>query len=203
MCDDLYSYLVDFMLNHNEGLLAPELAAQYKKNESMISTEFKDFLNKLKIKNTVKTESGRVMSIKDIHSLRHTFAYTAAKNNIPLSVVQAILGHANESTTKIYSKYASHQDMQAAVFRILGISDEEAQEKFGFLLEALQYGAPPHAGLAFGLDRLVMLMTGASSIRDVMAFPKTTTVACPLTNAPGKANPAQLAELNIALAKED
>ncbi|MBA6328617.1 aspartate--tRNA ligase [Colwellia sp. MB02u-6] len=96
-----------------------------------------------------------------------------------------------------------NQDMQAAVFRILGISDEEAQEKFGFLLEALQYGAPPHAGLAFGLDRLVMLMTGASSIRDVMAFPKTTTAACPLTNAPGHANPAQLAELGIAcLAKE-
>jgi aspartyl-tRNA synthetase len=96
-----------------------------------------------------------------------------------------------------------NQDMQATVFRILGISDEEAQEKFGFLLEALQYGAPPHAGLAFGLDRLVMLMTGASSIRDVMAFPKTTTAACPLTNAPGHANPAQLAELGIAcLAKE-
>ena len=97
-----------------------------------------------------------------------------------------------------------NQDMQAAVFRILGISDEEAQEKFGFLLEALQYGAPPHAGLAFGLDRLVMLMTGSSSIRDVMAFPKTTTAACPLTNAPGKANPAQLLELAIAcLPKEE
>jgi len=91
-----------------------------------------------------------------------------------------------------------NQDMQAAVFRILGISDEEAEEKFGFLLEALQYGAPPHAGLAFGLDRLVMLMTGASSIREVMAFPKTTTAACPLTNAPGKANPAQLTELGVA-----
>ncbi|WP_286232975.1 aspartate--tRNA ligase [Thalassotalea sediminis] len=89
------------------------------------------------------------------------------------------------------------QKMQAAVFRILGISDEEAQEKFGFLLEALQYGAPPHAGLAFGLDRLVMLMTGATSIRDVMAFPKTTTAACPLTNAPGQANPEQLKELGI------
>ena len=96
-----------------------------------------------------------------------------------------------------------NQDMQAAVFRILGISDEEAQEKFGFLLEALQYGAPPHAGLAFGLDRLVMLMTGASSIRDVMAFPKTTTAACPLTNAPGHANPAQLAELGIACLKKE
>jgi aspartyl-tRNA synthetase len=89
------------------------------------------------------------------------------------------------------------QAMQSAAFRILGIDDDEAQEKFGFLLEALQYGAPPHAGLAFGLDRLVMLMTGASSIREVMAFPKTTTAACPLTNAPGNANPAQLAELGI------
>jgi aspartyl-tRNA synthetase len=95
------------------------------------------------------------------------------------------------------------QTMQAAVFRILGISDEEAQEKFGFLLEALQYGAPPHAGLAFGLDRLVMLMTGASSIRDVMAFPKTTTAACPLTNAPGFANPAQLAELGINIVEKE
>jgi aspartyl-tRNA synthetase len=96
-----------------------------------------------------------------------------------------------------------HQDMQAAVFRILGISDEEAQEKFGFLLEALQYGAPPHAGLAFGLDRLVMLMTGANSIRDVMAFPKTTTAACPLTNAPGLANPQQLEELAIQCIEKD
>ncbi len=95
------------------------------------------------------------------------------------------------------------QDMQATVFRILGISDEEAQEKFGFLLEALQYGAPPHAGLAFGLDRLVMLMTGASSIRDVMAFPETTTAACPLTNAPGNANLEQLKELGVATIVED
>ncbi|WP_240223434.1 aspartate--tRNA ligase [Rheinheimera hassiensis] len=90
-------------------------------------------------------------------------------------------------------------DVQAKVFTLLGISDEEAREKFGFLLEALKYGTPPHAGLAFGLDRLVMLMTGATSIRDVMAFPKTATAACPLTDAPGAANPAQLAELGIAV----
>jgi aspartyl-tRNA synthetase len=93
-----------------------------------------------------------------------------------------------------------HQrDMQQAVFRILGISDEEAEEKFGFLLQALQYGAPPHGGLAFGLDRLVMLMTGAQSIRDVIAFPKTQTAHCVLTDAPGEVNEAQLKELNIRL----
>ncbi|WP_028768796.1 aspartate--tRNA ligase [Shewanella fidelis] len=93
--------------------------------------------------------------------------------------------------------------MQSAVFRILGINDEEASEKFGFLLEALRYGTPPHAGLAFGLDRIIMLMTGASSIRDVMAFPKTTTAACPLTNAPGFANPVQLAELGVSVVEAD
>ena len=95
------------------------------------------------------------------------------------------------------------QSMQSAVFSILGIDKEEAELKFGFLLEALRFGAPPHAGLAFGLDRLVMLMTGASSIRDVMAFPKTTTAACPLTDAPSPANPQQLADLAIATVKKD
>lgn len=93
-----------------------------------------------------------------------------------------------------------HQhDMQEAVFRVLGIDETEAQEKFGFLLGALQYGAPPHGGLAFGLDRLVMLMTGAASIRDVIAFPKTQSAACVMTNAPGEVSAAQLKELNIRL----
>lgn len=93
--------------------------------------------------------------------------------------------------------------MQQAVFEVLGIDKAEAEEKFGFLLEALKYGTPPHAGLAFGLDRLVMLMVGASSIRDVIAFPKTTTAACVLTDAPGLANPDALQELGVKSTVED
>ena len=91
------------------------------------------------------------------------------------------------------------RDMQEAVFRILQIDEAEAEEKFGFLLKALQYGAPPHGGLAFGLDRLVMLMTGTQSIRDVIAFPKTQTAHCVMTDAPGDVSAQQLRELNIRL----
>jgi aspartyl-tRNA synthetase len=93
------------------------------------------------------------------------------------------------------------QDMQQAVFRLLGIGQEEADEKFGFLLDALKYGAPPHGGLAFGLDRLVMLMTGAKSIRDVIAFPKTQSAACVMTDAPASVESKQLTELNIRVRK--
>jgi len=145
----------------------------------------------------------------NMHALHHPF--TAPTNLTPAQLEANPIGALSNAYDMVLngcelgggSVRIHNQDMQAAVFRILGISDEEAQEKFGFLLEALQYGAPPHAGLAFGLDRIVMLMTGASSIRDVMAFPKTTTAACPLTNAPGQASEAQLAELGIAKIVEE
>jgi len=92
-------------------------------------------------------------------------------------------------------------EMQSSVFRLLGIGEQEAEQKFGFLLQALKYGCPPHGGIAFGLDRLAMLMTGSNSIREVIAFPKTQTVHDPLTDAPSPADERQLRELGIRLRK--
>jgi len=91
------------------------------------------------------------------------------------------------------------KDVQTQVFRILGINDEEAKEKFEFLLDALRFGAPPHGGIAFGLDRWVMKLAQANSLRDVIAFPKTQRAMCPLTNAPSSVSKKQLDELSLAL----
>ena len=138
-------------------------------------------------------------------SLHHPF--TAPK----VTDIETLLAHPGTCLSRAYDMVLNgaeigggsiriHQpEMQAAVFRILGISDTEAQEKFGFLLEALKYGCPPHGGIAFGLDRLVMLMVGASSIRDVIAFPKTQTARCLLTGAPSTVTQNQLRELHIGL----
>ena len=90
------------------------------------------------------------------------------------------------------------KDIQEQIFKLLGLSNKDVEEKFGFLLGAFQYGAPPHGGLAFGLDRLVMLMAGRKSIRDVIAFPKTAAGNCLLTGAPAPVSDGQLAELHIS-----
>ena len=138
-------------------------------------------------------------------SLHHPF--TAPSEDDP----KALRANPEQSLSKAYDMVLNgseigggsirihDQKMQAAVFDLLGISDEEANEKFGFLLDALNYGCPPHGGVAFGLDRIIMIMAGASSIRDVIAFPKTQTASCPLTDAPGKTSNTQLKETGIRL----
>jgi len=95
------------------------------------------------------------------------------------------------------------RDIQQKIFGLLGFSAEDAQERFGFLLDAFKYGVPPHGGLAFGFDRIIMLMTGASSIRDVIAFPKVKDASCPLTDAPGVVDEKQLEELGIGITKAE
>ena len=95
-----------------------------------------------------------------------------------------------------------NRDVQKRVFQTLGIGEEEAQEKFGFLLSGLEHGAPPHGGIARGMDRIAMLLAGSDSIRDVIAFPKTQKGTDLMTNAPGTVSPEQLAELNIRSIQE-
>lgn len=138
-------------------------------------------------------------------ALHHPF--TAPNTDDP----QAIRGKPGEQLSRAYdlvlngtevgggSVRIHNTDMQSAIFEVLGIGQDEAREKFGFLLDALKYGCPPHGGIAYGVDRLVMLMAGASSIRDVIAFPKTQTSACPLTSAPGAVDAGQLRDLGLRL----
>jgi aspartyl-tRNA synthetase len=136
-------------------------------------------------------------------AMHHPF--TSPRNDDP-AALKADPGHATANAYDMVlngtelgggSVRIHRQEMQSVVFELLGIGAEEARAKFGFLLDALRFGCPPHGGIAFGLDRLAMLMAGADSIRDVIAFPKTQTAADPLTEAPTEVSELQLRELHI------
>jgi len=133
-----------------------------------------------------KTDENGKISFDDIEDLE-SIAYDVVVNGVELG----------GGSIRIHK-----EEIQSQIFKLLGISDEEAQEKFGFLLDAFKYGAPPHGGFALGLDRMIMLMTGASSIREVIAFPKTQKAQCLLTDAPSPVDNTQLNDLNIRVRKQ-
>lgn len=144
-----------------------------------------------------------------LHAVHHPF--TAPKGISPEELEANPAGALSDAYDMVLNGYEvgggsvriHNADMQETAFRILGIEAQEQQDKFGFLLDALKYGTPPHAGLAFGLDRLVMLLCGTDNIRDVIAFPKTTQASCLLTDAPSKANADALTELAIDVVAKD
>ena len=144
-------------------------------------------------------DNGRYVAMHHPFTAPHSDSPEALKANAATALSKGYDIVLNGSEIGGGSIRIHNPQMQAAVFELLGITEEEAEAKFGFLLEALKYGCPPHGGIAFGLDRVAALMAGEDSIRDVIAFPKTTTAQCPLTDAPSPIVDTQLKELHIGV----